>query len=263
MNRINQLYKEQQDPALAIYFTAGYPALNDTRRILRSLQQSGADLIEIGMPFSDPIADGPTIQATNMQALENGMTIDTLFNQLEGMREEVQVPVVLMGYLNPVMQYGIEKFCKRCQTVGIDGLILPDLPLYEYESQYKALFEHYGLRNIFLITPQTREERIRKIDAVSDGFIYMVAAAGVTGAKSGLQDEQLAYFERIQKMELQNPRMIGFGISDHDSFSRASSYGQGAIIGSAFLKVLSESQNLEAYIAAFIKRIKEPKHTTA
>ena len=263
MNRIDKLFQQRTEPVLNIYFTAGFPALDDTRRILKGLEAAGADLIEIGVPFSDPVADGPTIQESNKKALENGMNLRLLMQQLKGFREEVKVPVVLMGYLNPIVQYGIERFCEDCQAVGVDGLILPDLPMYEYQTIYKSLFEKHGLHNIFLISPQTSETRIREIDQNSAGFIYMVSSASITGAKTGISEEQIAYFKRVETMKLKNPRLIGFGISDRDSFMQASRYAQGAIIGSAFIRLLEGSQNLEQDIKAFVTSIKEPAKETA
>ena len=263
MNRIDQLFQERSEPVLNIYFTAGFPQLDDTRAILRSLQSAGADLIEIGIPYSDPVADGPTIQESNSTALKNGMTLRVLMNQLKGFRDEIQVPVVLMGYLNPIVQYGIERFCRDCEEVGIDGLILPDLPMYEYQTAYKKLFEQHGLHNIFLISPQTSENRIREIDQNSKGFIYMVSSASITGAKKGISPEQIAYFQRVQAMQLKNPKLIGFGISDRESFLQASQYAQGAIIGSAFINLLRGTQNPEQDIHQFIQSIKHPAATAA
>lgn len=263
MNRIDQLFHQRTGPVLNIYFTAGFPQLNDTRRILKSLQLAGADLIEIGIPFSDPVADGPTIQQSNKVALDNGMTLRKLMEQLKGFRDEVQLPVVLMGYFNPIVQYGIEKFCRDCQEVGIDGLILPDLPMYEYQTTYKTLFEKHGLHNIFLISPQTSEARIREIDQNSAGFIYMVSSASVTGSSQGISAEQVRYFERVQQMQLRNPRLIGFGISDRESFLQASQNAEGAIIGSAFIRLLEGSNNLEQDIKEFVASIKQPAAETA
>lgn len=263
MNRIDQLFHQRTAPVLNIYFTAGFPQLNDTRRILKSLELAGADLVEIGIPFSDPVADGPTIQQSNKTALDNGMTLRKLMEQLKGFRDEVQLPVVLMGYFNPIVQYGIEKFCQDCQEVGIDGLILPDLPMYEYQMTYKALFEKHGLHNIFLISPQTAEARIREIDQNSAGFIYMVSSASVTGSSKGISGEQIRYFERVQQMQLRNPRLIGFGISDRESFMQASQYAEGAIIGSAFIRLLEGSNNLEQDIKEFVASIKQPAAETA
>ncbi|MEQ9425222.1 MAG: tryptophan synthase subunit alpha [Cyclobacteriaceae bacterium] len=241
---------------LSIYFTAGYPKLDDTGVILNSLAASGVDLVEIGMPYSDPVADGPTIQESNQLALENGITISKLFEQLDGIRSKIEIPIILMGYLNPIMQYGIERFCKQCQAIGIDGLIIPDLPLFEYEAEYKRTFDDYGLKNIFLITPQTKEERIRQIDSISDSFIYMVSSSAITGAKGDIDKSQKEYFTRINGMDLKNPRLIGFGISNTQTFAEACEYSNGAIIGSAFIKMLSSSTHLEKDIPLFVKEIR-------
>jgi tryptophan synthase alpha chain len=257
MNRIDQLFQQRSEPVLNIYFTAGFPQLNDTRTILKSLQEAGADLIEIGIPYSDPVADGPTIQGSNKIALDNGMSLRRLMEQLKGLRSEIKVPVVLMGYVNPIVQYGIEAFCRDCEEVGIDGLILPDLPMYEYLNFYKPTFEKHGLHNIFLISPQTSEARIREIDEYSRGFIYMVSSAAVTGAKQGISQEQVAYFERVEKMQLRHPRLIGFGISDRESFLKASQYADGAIIGSAFIRLLEQSKGLDQDIKEFVTSIKQ------
>jgi tryptophan synthase alpha chain len=208
------------------------------------------------MPYSDPVADGPTIQQSNDIALQNGMTVKLLFEQLATMRSRIHIPVLLMGYLNPVVQFGVEKFCARCKETGVDGVILPDMPMQVYQDEYKSVFELYGLLNTFLITPQTSEQRIRQIDAVSDGFIYMVSSASVTGSTKGIQGEQENYFRRVKQMSLQNPTMIGFGISDHDSFEKACQYANGAIIGSAFIKVLQQSTDLSKDIREFVKQIK-------
>ena len=209
MNRIDQKFQEDKK-LLSIYFSAGHPNLEDTVPILKKLQTAGVDMVEIGLPFSDPLADGPTIQESSTEALQNGMTTDKLFSQLENIREEIHIPLVLMGYFNPMMQYGIEKFCQRCQAIGIDGLIIPDLPVDVYHDQYKSLFDQYGLYNMFLITPQTPEQRIRYIDEVSNGFIYMVSSASVTGAKSTFGNTQTAYFQRIADMHLDTPTVVGF-----------------------------------------------------
>ncbi|RED97462.1 tryptophan synthase subunit alpha [Marinoscillum furvescens] len=258
MNRIDQAFKEKGNQLLNVYFTAGYPALEDTLPIAKALNDGGVDLIEIGLPFSDPVADGPTIQESSTQALANGMTISRLFEQLQDLRPQVDVPVLLMGYINPVLQYGFERFCARCQEVGVDGLILPDLPMYEYEELYKDVLEKYGLYNVFLITPQTSDERIRKIDELSKGFIYMVSSASTTGAKSGITNEQIAYFERIKSLQLANKRLIGFGISNNESFEKACEFADGAIVGSAFIKQIANDSSAAA-IQSFVKNIKHPK----
>jgi tryptophan synthase alpha chain len=255
MNRIDQLFQQKQERVLSIYFTAGFPELEDTLPIMEAIEAAGADIIEIGVPYSDPIADGPTIQESNQVALENGMSLKKLFFQLQEMRQTVSLPVVMMGYLNPILQYGMEAFCKKCKEVGIDGVILPDLPMDQYLEEFKALFEKYDLRNTFLISPQTSERRIRDIDQHSRGFIYMVSSHSITGAKTGISDEQVVYFERIAAMNLRNPKLIGFGISDADSFSKASKYCQGAIIGSAFIKKIKDSKDLKADIQTYIQGV--------
>ncbi|MEO9510778.1 MAG: tryptophan synthase subunit alpha [Flavobacteriaceae bacterium] len=253
MNRINQKLKEDQK-LLSIYFTAGYPNLNDTSRIIQDLEKYGVDMIEIGLPFSDPLADGPTIQASSTIALNNGMHTELLFEQLKDIRKTVSIPLIIMGYFNPVFQYGVEAFCKKCQEIGIDGLILPDLPLDVYQEQYDAIFKKYGLINVFLITPQTSEARILEIDASSDGFIYMVSSASTTGAKKGFGEETEAYFNRIKSMNLQNPQIVGFGISNSDTFKQATRKTKGAIIGSAFIKHLTK--NGVEKIEGFVKGIR-------
>lgn len=257
MNRITALFKEKSQNVLNIYFTAGFPTLNDTPDILKALQEGGADIVEIGMPYSDPVADGETIQDSNQAALENGMSIKVLFEQLENIRAEgVTLPIILMGYLNPVYQYGIENFCKKCKEIGIDGLILPDLPVDEYFREYKAIFESYGILNIFLITPQTSEDRIRKIDEISDGFIYMVSSASVTGATSGINAGMEEYFNRVNAMNLKNPRLIGFGIKDKETFSKAAQYASGAIIGSQFVRIIGTAKNLKEDIVTYVKSLR-------
>jgi tryptophan synthase alpha chain len=255
MNRIDQMFQEQKD-ILTLYFTAGYPQLNDTVTIIESMAANGADMIEIGLPFSDPLADGPTIQETSRIALENGMSTEALFTQLEGIRNTVSVPMVIMGNLNPVLQYGVEKFCARCAEVGIDGLILPDLPPDLYASDYKALFDQYGLHFILLVTPETTPDRIRYIDDLSSGFVYLVSSSSTTGATSGFGPEQLSYFERIKKMELKTPTQIGFGISSHESYRTVCEYANGAIIGSAFLKAITGVEDVKSATAAFVQKIK-------
>jgi tryptophan synthase alpha chain len=239
MNRINQKLQEDKK-LLSIYFTAGYPNLNDTVGVIQELEKNGVDMIEIGLPFSDPLADGPTIQASSTQALKNGMTSKILFEQLANVRQTVSIPLIIMGYLNPMLQYGIEAFCAKCKEVGIDGLIMPDMPVEVYHNEYQAIFKKYGLINVFLITPQTSEERIRFIDSISDGFIYMVSSAGTTGAKSSFGNAQADYFDRIDAMNLKNPQIVGFGISNRETFTQATNKAKGAIIGSAFIKHLTK-----------------------
>jgi tryptophan synthase alpha chain len=253
MNRINQKLQENKK-ILSIYFSAGYPSLNDTVQIIQDLEKSGVDMIEIGLPFSDPLADGPTIQASSTQALHNGMTTQVLFDQLKDIRKTVAIPLVIMGYFNPMLQYGVENFCKKCAEIGIDGLIIPDLPVDVYADEYKATFEKYGLKNVFLITPQTSDERIRFIDSVSDGFIYMVSSASVTGSQSGFGSVQEDYFKRIADMDLKNPQIIGFGISNKETFNQATQFAKGAIIGSAFIKNLTDN-GVES-VGDFVKAIR-------
>ncbi|MDA0780320.1 MAG: tryptophan synthase subunit alpha [Bacteroidetes bacterium] len=253
MNRIQSVL-EQDKKLLSIYFTAGFPNLNDTVSILKQLEVSGVDMIELGLPFSDPLADGPTIQESSTQALRNGMTTDKLFEQLKDVRKQVSVPLIVMGYFNPMMQYGVERFCQRCQKVGIDGLIVPDLPVDVYHEKYQTLFQQYGLLNMFLITPQTPDERIRFIDEVSDGFIYMVSSAATTGAQSSFGDAQADYFKRIGNMNLKAKLLVGFGISNAETYEAATAHSKGAIIGSAFIKHLDA--NGVNSVADFIKQIR-------
>lgn len=252
MNRINQKLEENKK-ILSIYFTAGFPNLNDTVSIIEKLEESGVDMIEIGLPFSDPLADGPTIQESSAQALRNGMTSEILFEQLKNIRKSVQIPLIIMGYFNPILQYGVENFCEKCAEIGIDGLIIPDLPVEVYHEKYQTTFDQFNLINVFLITPQTSEERIRFIDNISNGFIYMVSSASVTGAKNSFGEEQTDYFQRIQKMNLKSPQIIGFGISNRETFETAAKFAKGAIIGSAFVKFMAE--NPLGKTEEFIRRI--------
>jgi len=253
MNRINEKINSE-GKLLSIYFTAGYPALDDTVKIIQDLEKNGVDMIEIGLPFSDPLADGPTIQESSTAALKNGMTTEVLFDQLKDIRKTVAIPLIAMGYFNPMLQYGVEAFCKRCHDIGIDGIIMPDLPLDVYQAEYEDIFKKYGLINVFLITPQTSDARIQQIDAASDGFIYMVSSASVTGSKSGFGTEQSDYFERIGSMGLKNSQVVGFGIKDAETFQQATTSAKGAIIGSAFIKHLTQHGVEE--IPSFIKGIR-------
>ena len=253
MNRI-QSTLAQDNKLLSIYFTAGFPNLNDTVSILKQLEEAGVDMIELGLPFSDPLADGPTIQESATQALRNGMTTDTLFEQLKDVRKHVSVPLIVMGYFNPMMQYGVERFCQKCHEVGIDGLIIPDLPVDVYHESYQDLFQQYGLLNMFLITPQTPDERIRFIDKISEGFIYMVSSAATTGAKSSFGDVQSEYFKRIGAMELNAKLLVGFGISNAETYKAATEHSKGAIIGSAFIKHL-EANGADS-VADFVSQIR-------
>jgi len=255
-NRLTKLFENKKENVLNIYFTAGYPKLNDTVKIAELLEKAGADILEIGMPYSDPMADGPTIQASGDVALANGMSIKTLFEQLKGIRNRVSIPICLMGYINPVMQYGIEKFCEDAEAVGVDALILPDLPYQEYKDLYQQKFEQHNLSNVFLVTPQTSDERLKLIDEVGSGFIYVVSTNSTTGnADKGLAS-RTDYFERIQKAQLQNPTLIGFNIKDNETFSLACQYANGAIIGSAFIRLLKDSTNLEKDIKEYIAAVK-------
>jgi tryptophan synthase alpha chain len=250
MNRINKKLQEDKK-LLSIYFTAGYPKINDTVSIIQELEQNGVDMIEIGLPFSDPLADGPTIQESSTIAIANGMTTSLLFEQLKDIRKTVQIPLIIMGYFNPMMQFGMEKFCQKCAEVGIDGLIIPDLPLHVYETEYKAIFEKYNLKNVFLITPQTSNERITQIDAISDSFIYMVSSAAVTGSQSGFGNVQMDYFKRIADLNLKNPQIVGFGINDKETFMQATKHQKGAIIGSAFIKFIGNNpiEKISTFVA--------------
>lgn len=250
MNRLTTLFQHKTTDVLNVYFTAGFPQLGDTVPILQALQDAGADLVEIGMPYSDPVADGETIQRSNQQALDNGMTVAKLFEQLQGIREQgITLPLVLMGYLNPVVQFGIEKFCQQCQAVGIDGLILPDLPLTVYEREYQPLFAKYGLQVAFLVTPQTNAARVRQLDALADGFIYLVAGAGTTGSAIEMNADVDAYLARTKALGLRNPTLVGFGIKDAASFAAASRHTSGAIIGSAFIQLLQQTPAKEQVAA--------------
>ena len=254
MNRIQKKLKEEKK-LLSIYFSAGYPALNDTVEIIKQLENSGADMIEVGLPFSDPLADGPTIQESSTQALKNGMHTELLFEQLKGIRKSVSIPLVLMGYFNPMLQYGAEAFCQKCKDIGIDGFIIPDLPADVYHEEYKAIFKKYELLNIFLITPQTSDERIRYIDSISEGFIYMVSSASTTGGQSDFGTIQQNYFKRIANMQLKNPQIVGFGISNKETFLQATTYAKGAIIGSAFIKHLTHKgvERIDEFINDILK----------
>ena len=254
MNRIDQLFAEKSKDVLNVYCTAGYPNLNSTLEVLTALQQNGADLIEIGMPYSDPLADGPVIQQSNMVALENGMSISLLFEQLQTARETIDLPIILMGYMNPILQYGLANFCAAAEAVGVDGIILPDLPMYEFETIYKQLFDKHNLKFIFLVTPETGEERIRKIDNLSSGFLYAVSSSSTTGNNKDIAD-QSAYFKKLQNMELTNPILVGFGIKDRATFKTAGTYTNGAIIGSAYIKALENTTDIQATTKEFLNTI--------
>jgi tryptophan synthase alpha chain len=255
MNRLNKLFATKKDNLLSIYFTAGYPALNTTVDIAEALEKAGADFLEIGFPYSDPVADGPTIQHSSEQALENGMTLNQLFEELGELRKRVTIPILLMGYFNPIIQYGIERFCKKAVELGVDGVIVPDLPMYEYEAKYSNYFTDNNLSNIFLVTPQTSEDRIRKIDELSNSFIYLLSSSSITGGSLQLTNSIEDYYKRIKAMELKNPTIIGFGISDNNTFKQACAYANGAIVGSKFVKLLAEEGHMEK-IPGFIKGIR-------
>lgn len=255
MNRLNKLFNTKKDNLLSIYFTAGYPALDSTVDIAEALEKAGVDFLEVGFPYSDPVADGPTIQFSSEKALENGMSLNVLFDQLKDMRQRVSIPILLMGYVNPIVQYGVERFCKKAAEVGVDGIIVPDLPMYEYEKMYSSYFTDNGLSNIFLVTPQTAPERIRRIDELSNSFIYLLSSSTITGYNLKLSDSVEDYYKRIRAMQLRNPAIIGFGISDNKSFSKACEYANGAIVGSAFVKLLGEENYMEK-ISGFVKAIR-------
>lgn len=255
MSRLKKLFQDKKQNVLSVFYTAGFPKLNDTVAITRHLQAAGADIIEIGIPFSDPVADGPTIQASNKVALDNGMNVKLLLEQVKEIRKEVTMPIVLMGYLNPVLQYGFEKFCKDAAANGVDGLILPDMPLDEF-ADYRDLTNALNLDVIFLISPTTSPERIELIDGLSSGFVYAVSSSSTTGAKKGFTADQEEYFRKLKNAGLKNPFLIGFGISDHETFTKASEFSSGAIVGSAFINLLKESNNFESDILQFVQNLK-------
>lgn len=255
MSRIQELFKRKQHNVLNVYCTAGYPQLNSTIEVMKALQESGADLIELGMPYSDPLADGPVIQASSAVALANGMTLTKLFEQLRDFRNDITVPVVLMGYLNPVLQYGFERFCADAAAVGIDGLIIPDIPIYEFETEFKTITEKYGLDFIFLVTPETPEQRIRNIDSLSSGFLYAVSSSSITGSDKDFSSVE-HYLQRLEGMGLKNPILVGFGIKDKQTFATASKYTAGAIIGSAYIKALQKSSDIKKETKEFLEAVK-------
>lgn len=255
-NRINELFDRKRAGVLSVFYTAGFPTLNDTSAIARALEKAGVDMIEIGIPFSDPIADGPVIQQSNKQALDNGMSVGLLLSQVREIRAHATLPILLMGYLNPVLQYGIEKFCEEASQAGVDGLILPDMPMLEYQTRYLSLFERHNLLNTFLISPTTSEQRIRAIDSITHGFIYAVSSSSTTGARSGLSEEQIQYFQKLQQMNLTNPFLIGFGISSRESFEEVSKHSSGAIVGSSFINHLRSVGATHETITSFVQSIK-------
>jgi tryptophan synthase alpha chain len=254
MSRISELFGKKKKDVLNVYCTAGFPKLNSTLEVMKALQENGADLIELGMPYSDPLADGPVIQASSSKALENGMTIANLFGQLVAMRDSIHVPVLLMGYMNPVLQYGFEKFCAAAAQAGVDGLILPDLPIYEFETEYGPVMKKHGLDFVFLVTPETSPERIRKVDALSTGFLYAVSSSSTTGKNKDLGDQE-AYFLRLEQMGLRNPVLVGFGIRDRASFETACRHANGAIIGTAYIKALEDAADIGSATKGFLSGI--------
>lgn len=255
MNRIDLLFQEKKENILSVYFTAGYPKYEDTIEVIKTLEKNGVDLLEIGVPFSDPMADGPVIQSSGNEALRNGMSLKKLFAQLKDVRKEASIPLVLMGYLNPIMQYGFENYCRSAAECGIDGIIIPDLPFSEYMESYKSIAEEYKLHMIMLITPETSEERIRMIDENTSGFIYMVSSASVTGARNSFSNNNLDYFRRVNNMNLKNPRLIGFGISNKETFEAVCKESSGAIIGSKFITLLNSEPSIEAAAKKLIEAI--------
>lgn len=255
MSKLIQLFKEKPNRLCSVYFTSGYPSLNDTGTIIKNLETAGVDFLEVGLPYSDPMADGPTIQHTSSVALQNGINLDIIFNQLSEIKDEVTIPLIAMGYFNQVVRYGAEKFCKKCQAVGVETLVLPDMPMIEYETTYKALFAKYGLSNVFLITPQTSKERILKIDEMTDAFIYVVASSSITGAKGSISTAQIDYFNRIKSYGLKSTLIAGFGISSKETFDTVCSHVNGAIIGSAFVKHVGTNgvDKTEEFVKSIIK----------
>lgn len=254
MTRIGELFKRKRTQVLSVYSTAGFPRLDSTLEVMKALQSNGADLIELGMPYSDPLADGPVIQASGTRALENGMSLAVLLGQLKDMRASIQIPVLLMGYLNPILQYGFERFCEEAARCGVDGLILPDLPIYEFETEYGPVLRKHGLDFVFLVTPETSPERIRKVDMLSTGFLYAVSSSSTTGKNKDIRDQE-AYFRRLQQMDLRNPVLVGFGIRDKASFEAACSHANGAIIGSAYIRAIEQATDIDVATREFLSGI--------
>ncbi|MDO5570452.1 MAG: tryptophan synthase subunit alpha [Bacteroidales bacterium] len=256
MNRITKLFKSDKKDKLSVFFTAGYPVKNSVKEIIVSLEKHGVDMIEIGIPFSDPMADGKTIQDSSTMALKNGMSLDEIFSQIKDVRKDCSIPLVFMGYLNPIMHFGFERFCEKCKEVGVDGLIIPDLPFKEYIEHYKDIILKNELKFTMLITPETSKERIMEIDKATDGFIYMVSTASTTGAKDDFDSDVVEYFKRVKQMNLNNPRMIGFGISNNKLYSLANKYADGAIVGSLFVKLLGENNSIDEAVEKLVKKLK-------
>jgi len=254
MNRLEELFTRKKSNVLNVFCTAGFPQLNSTLEVMKALQDNGSDIIELGMPYSDPLADGPVIQASNTTALQNGMTMQLLFEQLRDFRKEIYIPVILMGNINPVLQFGFENFCKQCASLPIDGVILPDLPEYEFENEYGAIIKRYGLDFIFLVTPETSEERIKKLDALSTGFLYVVSSSSTTGNKKDFSEVE-KYLQRLKRMQLKNPLIVGFGIKDKSSFQSACKYANGAVIGTAYVKAIEHAEDIQETTKAFLSSI--------
>jgi len=254
MNRLEELFQRKKNGVLNVYCTAGFPQLNSTLEVMKALQDNGADGIELGMPYSDPLADGPVIQSSGTRALQNGMTMEKLFAQLQDCRKEIYVPIILMGYMNPVLQYGFERFCKHAAAIPIDGLILPDLPEHEFETEYGAIIRRYGLDFIFLVTPETSEERIKKLDGLSTGFLYAVSSSSTTGIKKDFNEVE-KYLQRLKNMSLKNPVLVGFGVKDKQSFDSACKYSRGAIIGTAYIKAIEHADNIEQNTKEFLQSV--------
>src|SRR6187431_2992202 len=255
MSKLRELFKRKDNKVLNVYCTAGYPQLNSTLEVMKALQENGADIIELGMPYSDPLADGPVIQQSSSVALANGMTIKKLFEQLKDFRKNISVPVVLMGYMNPVLQYGFERFCTDAASAGIDGLILPDLPEHEFETEYGAIIKKHGLDYIFLVTPETSEGRIRKLDELSTGFLYAVSSSSTTGSDKNMSDVR-SYLQKLKSLNLSNPVLVGFGIKDKTTFKAACDNANGAIIGTAYIKALAEPGNVVDITRKFLETIR-------
>jgi tryptophan synthase alpha chain len=254
MNRLEELFTRKKSNVLNVFCTAGFPRLNSTLEVMKALQDNGADIIELGMPYSDPLADGPVIQASSTKALQNGMTMQLLFEQLRDFRKKIYVPVILMGNINPVLQFGFENFCKQCASLPVDGIILPDLPEYEFENEYGEIIKRYGLSFIFLITPETSEERIKKLDALSTGFLYAVSSSSTTGNKKDFTEVE-KYLQRLQGMQLKNRLIVGFGIKDKASFQSACKYANGAVIGTAYIKAIEHAENIQKATKAFLSSV--------
>ena len=256
MNKIDRLFQSGKKDILSIFFTAGFPHLNDTVEIIKTLDKKGVDLIEIGVPFSDPMADGPVIQHSNQVALANGMSQKVLVEQLKDIRKETDIPLIFMGYINPTLQYGFENLCKKAVEIGIDGFIIPDIPLDVYQKEYAEIIKKYDLRFILLVTPETPEERVRLIDEVSSGFVYMVSSASTTGAQQNFNETKQAYFKKIENMNLKNPTLVGFGVSNKETFDAAAAHSRGCIIGSAFVRALEENPTIEAAAESLISKVR-------